>query len=785
MNGFRPGKQVSDSALLKAPTEQLISDAGRRTRHARCGVVTFSRKVFIPLTRLCRDVCHYCTYAVTPKSLSTPYLSVNDAIKIAQAGAAAGCKEALFTLGERPELRYKFARDALNLMGYSSTLEYLEAVAEAVHRETGLLPHLNPGTMDRETIRRLRNVSVSMGLMLETGSERLSEPGMPHHGSPDKSPAARMHTLALLGQEKTPTTTGLLIGIGETRQETIDALYAIRSLHESYGHIQEVIVQNFRAKPGTKMADAPEPTLERHLWAIAVARLILPIDIRLQAPPNLRPDALHRLLAAGVDDWGGVSPVTPDYVNPEAPWPHLETLAHLTSQAGHRLVERLAVGQQFLQQSDIWISQNMRRAVLQKTDSQGLARTDSWCAGKTASPPIIHDFAPNATVLPETRAALQNIIDGRELDRATISTLFIGGLAELRAITRAADDLRRRIIGDDVTFVVNRNINYTNICAYKCGFCAFSKAATKSARGPAYRLDLEEIARRAAEAADAGATEICLQGGIHPDYTGETYLSILHAVCEAAPDIHIHAFSPLEVLHGAQTLKLPLRKYLSMLKAAGLASLPGTAAEILNDSVRAVICPDKLSSEEWIDVMRAAHGTGLRSTATIMFGHVDNIDHWVEHLLLIRDLQIETGGFTEFVPLPFVHMQSPIWLKGIARPGPTWREALLMHAVSRLVLHPHISNIQASWVKLSPNGCESALQAGCNDLGGVLMNESITRSAGGENGQSFGKAEMEKLCAMIDRPLRQRTTLYGAPRLSTSNGRKCAPEQAQLSGMDI
>jgi FO synthase len=729
--------------------------------------VTYSRKVFIPLTQLCRDVCHYCTFAKAPRALHTPYLTLEQALEIARAGAAAGCQEALFTLGDKPELRYAAAQRFLAEQGYETTLDYLAAVAREVQAQTRLLPHLNPGVMTRAEIEKLRRVSVSMGLMLETASERLLARGGPHWGSPDKRPSERLATLEAAGEAAVPFTTGLLIGIGETRRERIEALLAIRALHRRFGHIQEVIIQNFRAKPGTRMAHAPEPSVQEHLWTIAVARLLLGPDMSIQAPPNLRPGALAALVRAGVNDWGGVSPVTPDHVNPEAPWPHLQSLATQTRSAGRVLLERLAITPRHACAAQRWVDESLRSAVIRRADSSGRARIDPWHAG--AGDPV-PESALGWLAAPAGKAdashEVQRIIDrarcGEDLDEGEIVALFGAEGADLSAVLRAADALREQVVGSTVTYVVTRNINYTNICLYHCGFCAFSKSGPRSLRGAAYLLDFDEIARRTAEAWDRGATEVCLQGGIHPSFTGRTYFDIVAAVKGAAADMHVHAFSPLEITHGARTLGLSLETYLAKLRAAGLSTLPGTAAEILDDEIRAIICPDKLKTAEWLEVMRAAHSVGLRSTATIMFGHVEESRHWARHLLRLRSLQRATGGFTEFVPLPFVHMEAPMWRKGLARQGPTFREAVLMHAVARLVLHPHITNIQASWVKMGADGVAFCLRAGANDFGGTLMNESITRAAGGLNGQELTAEKMRERTAAIGRPLAQRTTLYGS-----------------------
>jgi len=747
------------STLEAMPLPALLAEAERQTVAAHGPLVTYSRKVFVPLTRLCRDVCHYCTFAQAPRVVGAPYLSIDEVLKIARAGEAAGCREVLFTLGDRPEDRYAVAREALDASGHSSTLDYVRAAAAAVLAETSLLPHLNPGLMDDADYAALRPVSASMGLMLESASDRLCEKGGPHYGSPDKRPSARLAAIEAAGRAGVPFTTGILIGIGETRAERIEALIAIRDLQARYGHIQEVIVQNFRAKPDTRMADHPEPPLEDHLWTVAAARLVLGPAMTIQAPPNLQPEGLAALLGAGVNDWGGVSPVTPDHVNPEAPWPHLDALAAATAAAGRVLVERLAVGPAYAREPDRWLDPAVALRVRRAVDARGLPIVEQWRAGTGDAPPRL--AASGRTIVGDRiDATIHRAWAGERLDEREIAALFAAEGHDAARVIAAADELRDEMVGDAVTYVVNRNINYTNICLYRCGFCAFSKGTAKALRGPAYRLDLEEVGRRAAEACARGATEVCLQGGIHPDYDGNTYLEIVRAVRAAAPSIHIHAFSPLEISHGASTLGLALEPYLQRLHDAGLSTLPGTAAEVLDDEVRAIICPDKLMSEEWLAVMRAAHGVGLRSTATIMFGHVERYEHWARHLLRVRDLQAESGGFTEFVPLPFVHMEAPIWRKGRARSGPSFREAMLMHAIARLALHPLIPNIQASWVKLGPDGVAAALDAGVNDLGGVLMDESITRAAGGQNGQLFDAPQMHRTARAQGRYAVQRTTLY-------------------------
>jgi len=767
-DGRRPDADAA-LGLVDAPLGRLMSAAESLTLAGFGRSVSYSRKVFIPLTELCRDVCHYCTFAKAPRRLPSPYLSPESVLVIARAGQEAGCKEALFTLGDQPERRYSVARRALESHGVATTLELLEQMARLVLSETTLLPHLNAGVMTGADLERLRPVSVSMGLMLETASERLSARGGPHFGSPDKWPAERLATLRAAGERAVPFTSGLLIGIGETRRERIEALLALRDLQDEFGNLQELILQNFRAKPGTRMAAAGEPPLAEQLWTIAVARLIFGAGMSLQAPPNLRPGELAALVRAGVNDWGGVSPVTPDHVNPEAPWPQLARLAEETAAADRELVERLALVPGYAREAARWVDPVLVPRVLRMTDAAGRARSDGWLAGSATivAPQSITWLAardPERRVSKTSGEILARVRSGEALSESAVTALFSVDDRDLRAVLAAADELRAATVGDTVTYVVNRNINYTNICTYHCGFCAFSKGrSARSLRGAAYDLDLEEIARRTVEAAEAGATEVCLQGGIHPRYTGDTYLGIVAAVKAAVPGIHVHAFSPLEIWHGAETLGLPLPEYLARLKRAGLSTLPGTAAEILDDEVRAILCPDKLNTDEWLAVMRAAHGVGLRTTATIMFGHVERPQHWARHLLRIRRLQADTGGFTEFVPLPFVHMEAPLWRKGRSRSGPTLREALLMHAVARLALHPLIPNIQTSWVKMGRAGAALCLNAGVNDLGGTLMNESITRAAGGVNGQLLDGEEIVALARSVGRPAAQRTTLYLRP----------------------
>ena len=768
---------VSAADLLTTPLEELLA-AAQRLRPGP--FVTYSPKVFVPLTTLCRDVCGYCTFARPPRRGERAYLTEEEVLAIARAGAAAGCREALFTLGDRPELRYEVARRELHALGCDTTLEYLARCARLVLEETGLLPHLNPGVMTREELELLKPVSASMGIMLETTADRLGERGGPHWASPDKVPARRLETIRLAGELAIPFTSGVLIGIGETREERIDALLALRALGEERGHVQEVIVQNFRAKPGTRMASHPQPSLDEHLWTIAVARILLGPDWHVQAPPNLAYDDFPRLLDAGIDDWGGVSPVTIDHVNPEAPWPEIARLAEATRSRGLELAPRLPIYPEYVAELDRWCDPAVAPAVRRAADASGLARDDSWAPGE-----------PGAIPLVVRRGALPLELTGAELGEDELTRLLEARGQEAQRVFAAADRLRREVCGDEVTYVVTRNIQYTNVCYFRCGFCAFSKGKlAANLRGAPYLVPLAEIVRRTEEAWERGATEVCLQGGIHPAFTGDYYAGVVAAIKEAVPGIHVHAFSALEVWQGAATLGLGLEEYLARLRDLGLGSLPGTAAEVLDDEVRRIICPDKVTTEQWLRVHDTAHRVGLRSNVTLMFGHADTPRSWARHLVRAREQQrgslrvsaesaradpasVKTepgglrpgssGGFTEFVPLPFVPMEAPIYIKGRARRGPTFRETLLVHAVARLALHPHITNIQASWVKLGPEGSREALAAGVNDLGGTLMNESISRSAGAAYGQELPPEVMEALIRSAGRVPRQRTTLYGDP----------------------
>ncbi|MCL4744409.1 MAG: 5-amino-6-(D-ribitylamino)uracil--L-tyrosine 4-hydroxyphenyl transferase CofH [Burkholderiaceae bacterium] len=754
-------------ALAACPTADLTRAAGRVRDAGSTEIVTYSRKVFLPVTHLCRNVCHYCTFAKAPRSLRAPYMSEQEVLAVARRGEAAGCNEALLTLGEKPELRYAAAAEWLAAHGFATTTHYVAHLAGAVLKETGLLPHVNCGTLTADEIQLLRPVCASIGIMLESASDRLCGVGMPHHGSPDKLPAARLRTLRAAGECRLPVTSGILVGIGETVGERIQALLALRDLHHEYGQLQEVIVQPFRAKAGTRMANWPEPSVDDVVRTVALARLALGAAMSIQTPPNLTPTMLGALVDAGINDWGGVSPVTPDHVNPEAPWPHLATLAHQTAAAGRQLVQRLPVYPPYLRDGATWLDPRVFPAARRASDADGMAREHSWQAG-AGMPVPRHEIARPATnftassrISAELRGLVAAATRGASIAVGGVTRLFEARGEEVAYICRAADELRRTVVGDEVSYVVTRNINYTNVCSYSCRFCAFSKGKTHDdLRGKPYDLSLDEIRRRTLEAWERGASEVCIQGGIHPAYSGHTYAEICRAVKAVAPEMHIHAFSPLEISMGAATLGMPVDAYLQMLKDCGLGTLPGTAAEILDDEIRALLCPGKLSTAEWLNVIETAHRIGLKSTSTIMFGHVERPVHWARHLLALRALQQRTGGITEFVPLPFVAREAPLYRKGLSRPGPTFREVLLMHSVARLVLHPLITNIQASWPKLGRDGVLACMNAGVNDVGGTLMNESISRAAGGVHGEEAPPEALERWIRDAGRIPVQRTTTY-------------------------
>ena len=780
-----------------------VRDAGLLAA-GRPGIVTYSRKVFIPLTRLCRDRCHYCTFATTPAKLAAPYLTVDEVVDIAARGAAVGCKEALFTLGDRPEDRWPQAAAWLEAAGFGSTLDYVRAAAIAVLERTGLLPHLNPGVMTWEEMQRLKPVAPSMGMMLETTADVPA-----HRGSPDKDPAVRLRVIEDAGRSNIAFTTGILVGIGESARDRVESILAIRKLHRQYRHVQEVLVQNFRAKPDTAMRAHPDADLDAYVATIAVARVLLGPSARVQAPPNLVDGAdCARLLAAGVDDFGGVSPVTPDHVNPERPWPHVDDLARVAAASGFTLTERLTAHPEYLDEP--WLDPRLRGHVEALRDATGLARADApvegrpwqepdggWAdAGRTDLHAAIDsegrrtdrrsDFdaaygdwsalnvsvdaqqrgsavapvQPSSRMRPEFVAALghaERLL--AEMSDADALVLFDAAPgAEIDALARLADDVRRDTVGDDVTYVVNRNINFTNVCYTGCRFCAFAQRRNDA---DAYTLSLDEVGVRADEAVAAGATEVCMQGGIHPDLPGTAYFDIAAEVKRRQPRLHVHAFSPMEVVNGASRTGLSFADWLAKAKESGVDSLPGTAAEILDDDVRWVLTKGKLPAATWVEIIRTAHGLGIPTSSTMMYGHVDTPAHWLGHLRVLAGLQADTGGFTEFVPLPFVHLNAPLYLAGLARPGPTMLENRVVHAMARLLLHGLIDNIQCSWVKLGVEGSVEMLNGGANDVGGTLMEETISRMAGSAHGSRKSVEELTAIAVAAGRPVRQRTTLYG------------------------
>ncbi|GAA3715933.1 bifunctional FO biosynthesis protein CofGH [Nonomuraea antimicrobica] len=778
-----------------------VRDAGLLAA-GREGIITYSRKVFIPLTRLCRDRCGYCTFATAPHKLPAPFLSPDEVLEIARQGAAMGCKEALFTLGDRPEDRWHQAREWLDAHGYDDTLSYVRAMAIRVLEETGLLPHLNPGVLSWRDFQRLKPVAPSMGMMLETTSRRLfEEKGQAHYGSPDKDPAVRLRVLEDAGRTNVPFTTGILIGIGETVEDRAESIFAIRRVAREYGGVQEVIVQNFRAKPDTAMRGLPDADLQELAATIAVARLVLGPRVRLQAPPNLVDAEYELMIRAGIDDWGGVSPLTPDHVNPERPWPQIDELAARTEEAGFRLRERLTIYPEYVLAGEPWLDPRLIAHVGALADPvTGLARADAVPEGRPWQEPD-GGFAASGrvdlhvevdtsgrtndrrddfdhvygdwdalrerlgTVAAATPSDVRQALRRAEADPAGLteaeSVALLGAEGEaLDELAAIADALRAEAVGDEVTYVVNRNINFTNVCYTGCRFCAFAQRRTDA---DAYTLSLDQVADRAEEAWAAGATEVCMQGGIHPDLPGTAYFEIARAVKARTPGMHVHAFSPMEVINGASRTNLSVRDWLEAAKEAGVDSLPGTAAEILDDDVRWVLTKGKLPAKEWIEVITTAHQVGLPTTSTMMYGHVDNHLHWVRHIKLIRRMQEESGGFSEFVLLPFVHTSAPIYLAGVARPGPTAQENRAVHALARILLHGAIANIQCSWVKLRDDLCRQVLQGGVNDLGGTLMEETISRMAGSENGSYKTISELREMVEVTGRPVRQRTTEYGVP----------------------
>ena len=742
------------------PLEPLLAAAHQVRLEGHGHRISYSPKAFLPLTQLCRDNCGYCTFAKPPRRGARAFMTETEILALAHASAQAGCTEALFTLGDKPERRYRVARDELRAMGFETTVQYLAHIAGRVLEETGLIPHANPGVLSRDEIAVLRKVSASQGLMLEQATQRLLQRGEAHWASPDKRPEARLETIRLAGELDVPFTTGLLIGIGETLAERAETIALLAELAQAE-HVQELIVQNFRAKPGTAMAGAAEPSMDDLLRAVAVTRLACGPRPNVQAPPNLAPDDYVLLARAGINDWGGISPLTMDYVNPEAPWPQLRFLEAATRASGSQLVARLCVYPEYVRDfetAQLWLDPAVLRRVLAASDGEGLVRTGRWWPADRIGPPTTYTPSP---IRPAIDAALDRAERGERLEEREVETLFTARGDEVRAIAHVADEVRQLVNGDVVTYVITRNINYTNICDFRCQFCAFSKGKmSENLRGKPELLSVREVVNRCHEAVARGATEVCMQGGIHPSFTGDFYVELLQAIKEELPTLHVHAYSPLEVHQGAQTAGRSVAEQLRLLKAAGLGTLPGTAAEILDDRIRQLICPDKIRTEQWAEVIKEAHRQGMRTTSTIMFGSLEGPENWARHLMVLRDIQDETGGITEFVPLPFVHMEAPMFRKGRARRGPTWEEVVKMHAVARLALRGSIDNIQVSWVKCGLDGARIILNSGANDLGGTLMNESISRAAGASHGQEVTPEEMRTTIRSIRRVPAQRTTTY-------------------------
>jgi FO synthase len=581
--------------------------------------------------------------------------------------------------------------------------------------------------------------------------------------------------------------------------------------------VQEVIIQNFRAKAATPMRGVADPEPEEYLAAVAVARLVLGPRMRIQVPPNLSaPSELARLLAAGADDWGGVSPLTPDHVNPERPWPHLDDLAAWSAEAGFTLTERLTVHPEYVRSGEPWLDPRVATHVQALADpATGLARPGALPSGSPWQEPdpqwgstgridlhvtvdtqgraadrrgdfdeIYGDWsmlreearygassgAGSGVGAPErTDAEVAAALRAIERDPASLTDAQAVALAEradgaaLAELAGLADGLRRDVVGDDVTYVVNRNLNFTNVCYTGCRFCAF---AQRRRDADAFTLSLADVADRAEQAWRLGATEVCMQGGIDPELPGTAYFDLARAVRDRVPAMHVHAFSPMEVVNGVSRTGLPLREWLIRAKEAGVGSLPGTAAEILDDDVRWLLTKGKLPTAAWVEVISTAHAVGLPTSSTMMYGHVDAPHHWVAHLRLLADVQRRSldGGaaaFTEFVALPFVHHNAPIYLAGVARPGPTPRENLVVHALARILLHGLVDNVQTSWVKLGVEGTRTMLRAGCNDVGGTLMEETISRMAGSGHGSALTVEQLRDIAEGIGRPTRERTTVYG------------------------
>lgn len=760
-------------ALLDAAGR--VRDAGLAAR-GRAGVVTYSRKVFVPVTHLCRDRCHYCVFVDTPGGLArrgiAPYMEADEVVALAAQGAALGCREALFTLGDRPEDRWPAAREWLDARGYASTVEYLHHLGTRVLAETGLLPHMNPGVMTWGELQRLRPVSPSMGMMLETTSRDLwAVRGNVHYGSPDKDPAVRLRVLADAGRSRVPFSTGLLLGIGETYADRVQTVLAIRDVHARFGHVQETIVQNFRAKPRTAMQGAPDLGTQEYVAAVAVTRLLLGPDAVVQAPPNLT-DAgeLALLLRAGVDDWGGVSPLTPDHVNPERPWPHLDDLARLTAASGFTLRQRLTVHAPYVHDRERWLDPALHAHVAAHADPAGLADEQAPVRGLPWRPVVLAGTAADGTgtggpavLVDDVRRALARAEDDPAgLTDAQYATLLGADGADLEALTVLADAVRADVVGAELTYVVNRNLDAT--------LWRGDGDERPDALGPA------EVAALVDEAWSLGATEICAQGAVPASAGPEGYLDLARAVKAARPGVHLHAFRPAEVDDGARRTGTTRAAYAAALRDAGVDTVPGTGARILDDTLRAVLSDgQEVSVADWLDLVAAAHRAGLRSTSTLVYGHLEGPEHVVRHLRLLAALQDATGGFTELIPMPFVPGDAPPHVARLTRGGPSPRETRAVHAVARLALHGRVDHVQAAWPKLGLDGALAVLAGGADDLGGVLLDGTLRPDAGPEQGLQLTEADVARVAATLGRRVRRRSTTYGTPTTTT------APDAARVA----
>lgn len=760
-------------ALLDAAGR--VRDAGLAAR-GRAGVVTYSRKVFVPVTHLCRDRCHYCVFVDTPGGLArrgiAPYMEADEVVALAAQGAALGCREALFTLGDRPEDRWPAAREWLDARGYASTVEYLHHLGTRVLAETGLLPHMNPGVMTWGELQRLRPVSPSMGMMLETTSRDLwAVRGNVHYGSPDKDPAVRLRVLADAGRSRVPFSTGLLLGIGETYADRVQTVLAIRDVHARFGHVQETIVQNFRAKPRTAMQGAPDLGTQEYVAAVAVTRLLLGPDAVVQAPPNLT-DAgeLALLLRAGVDDWGGVSPLTPDHVNPERPWPHLDDLARLTAASGFTLRQRLTVHAPYVHDRERWLDPALHAHVAAHADPAGLADEQAPVRGLPWRPVVLAGTAADGTgtggpavLVDDVRRALARAEDDPAgLTDAQYATLLGADGADLEALTVLADAVRADVVGAELTYVVNRNLDAT--------LWRGDGDERPDALGPA------EVAALVDEAWSLGATEICAQGAVPASAGPEGYLDLARAVKAARPGVHLHAFRPAEVDDGARRTGTTRAAYAAALRDAGVDTVPGTGARILDDTLRAVLSDgQEVSVADWLDLVAAAHRAGLRSTSTLVYGHLEGPEHVVRHLRLLAALQDATGGFTELIPMPFVPGDAPPHVARLTRGGPSPRETRAVHAVARLALHGRVDHVQAAWPKLGVDGALAVLAGGADDLGGVLLDGTLRPDAGPEQGLQLTEADVARVAATLGRRVRRRSTTYGTPTTTT------APDAARVA----